>query len=97
MERYYDPEIDDYVSCASESLPDVVRVEPLAAHQLHLQFSDGKEKIYDVSPLLSKGVFKKLESEALFRQAKVEYGTVVWNHGEIDIAPETLYQEGVAL
>lgn len=36
--------------------------------------------------------YKLLEDEKIFKSAKIEYGVVVWNNGDIDIAPETMYQ-----
>ena len=32
------------------------------------------------------------ESNTIFKNAKVEYGVVTWADGEIDIAPETMYE-----
>ncbi|MHB8129733.1 MAG: DUF2442 domain-containing protein [Mobilitalea sp.] len=35
--------------------------------------------------------FKLLENVNIFKTAKVEHGVVVWNNGDIDIAPEYMY------
>lgn len=78
---------------ATDVLPplvDVVEVSPLPGHRLHLLFEDGKRGVYDVTPLLGKGVFKALENPAVFSTVRVKYGTATWP-GEIDIAPEELY------
>ena len=42
-------------------------------------------------PYLRFPVFRRLENPAFFGLAQVDYGTVTWP-GEIDIAPETLYE-----
>jgi hypothetical protein len=47
-------------------------------------------------PLLTMRPWDRIASEQLFHRAKVAYGTVIWP-GEIDIAPETLYDDSVPL
>jgi len=66
-------------------------VRPLDNYQLLVRFSTGEEKKIDISDLLDKQVFKPLRDLNLFRSVYVDYGTVVWRDGTIDIAPEYLY------
>ena len=73
-------------------LVDVMSVRPLPGYRLELTFEDGKCGVFDVSPLLDKGVFKRLTNKAVYDAVRVENGTVVWP-GDLDIAPETLYEE----
>ncbi|MDR2581767.1 MAG: DUF2442 domain-containing protein [Fibromonadaceae bacterium] len=94
MKHYYDEKVNDYVTYISDVI-DVVAVSPLEDYLLQITFSDNAVKIYDVKPLLDKGVFKKLKNPFVFKKAYVDYGTVVWENGEIDIAPETLYDNGL--
>jgi hypothetical protein len=42
-------------------------------------------------PYLHLPIYRCLQNLAFFALARVDYGTVVWP-GEIDIAPETLYE-----
>ena len=72
-------------------------VRPLANHRLWLSFSTGEEKIFDFSPLLDEPCFQPLKDEIFFREVYIDYGIAVWRNGEIDIAPEMLYEKGVAL
>lgn len=71
-------------------LLDVVAVEARPNHRLHLVFENGEQRVFDMTPYLDKRPFVPLKNPPLFAQARVEYGTVVWP-GNIDIAPETLY------
>ena len=73
-----------------EALLDVVKVEATPDHLLHLEVENGEKRIFDMSPYLDKKPFVQLKDSPLFAKAYVDYGTVVWP-GEIDIAPETLY------
>lgn len=73
-----------------EILLDVVKVEARANHELFLVFENGEKRIFDMAPYMNKLPFSRLNSSALFQLAKIDYGTVVWP-GNIDIAPETLY------
>ena len=73
-----------------ESLLDVVHVKALLDYTLHLVFENGEHRIFDMTPYLDKRPFAKLKESSAFLQASVDLGTVVWP-GNIDIAPETLY------
>jgi len=59
-------------------------------YELEIEFSNGEVRIFDAKTYLEKGVFQKLKDPALFRQAYVAFDTVCWP-GNLDIAPETLY------
>ncbi len=74
---------------------DVIKAEYRDGYQIYLLFDDGKDGIVDFSKFIAKGgVFKKLEDLNLFKNFKIneELGVLSWND-EIDIAPETLYNE----
>jgi len=63
---------------------------------MELEFNTGETHIFDVRPYLEKGVYRRLKDVSLFKQAYVAFDTVCWP-GEIDIAPETLYDTSVPL
>ena len=73
-----------------QALLDVVTVEVKADYLLHLEFENGEKRIFDMSPYIDKKPFVQLKGSPRFAMAFVDYGTVVWP-GNIDIAPETLY------
>lgn len=60
---------------------------------LVVTFSTGEQRVFDASYLLEYPAFTPLKDEDVFKSAKVEYGVVVWCDGEIDIAPETMYEK----
>ena len=74
----------------------VIAVSPNTDFSLDLKFSDGSLKRFDVTPYLDRGIFTELKNLDYFKQARVAFGTVQWPN-EHDIAPETLYIEGVAI
>ena len=61
-----------------------------------LQFTNGELRKFDVSPLLNQGVLSQLRDINVFKQARVSYGTVEWP-GDIDICPDTLYEDAQAV
>lgn len=77
-----------------EYSPRVQSVRALDAYELFVRFTNGEERIYDAKPLLASPVFKPLADQAVFASVYVDYGCPVWNDGEIDLAPETIYQDG---
>jgi hypothetical protein len=72
----------------------VISVQACVDYSLLLTFSNGENKYFDMKPYLHYPVFQKLENPGFFALASVDYGTVTWP-GDIDIAPETLYIEGI--
>ena len=75
-----------------ESHLDVVKVVAKPDYRLFLEFENGEKRIFDMVPYMDKKPFSQLKSFSLFVQASIDYGTVVWP-GNIDIAPETLYDK----
>lgn len=72
-------------------------VRPLGDYRLWVCFSTDETKIFDFKPLLGDPVFIPLKDKAVFEQVYVDYGVAVWNDGDIDIAPEKLYADGIAV
>ena len=88
--------IIDTIAYAEEPAPmiKVSGVRPLDDYMLWVRFSTGEAKLFDFKPLLSLPAFAPLADKKLFKSVYIDYGVTVWNGGEIDIAPETLYAEG---
>lgn len=72
----------------------VISVRARDDFHLELLFADGEHRFFDMMPYLTKGVFTELQAPALFEQAYVGLGTVCWP-GNLDIAPETLFDRSV--
>ncbi len=77
-------------------LNDVVSVKVCPDFQLDLEFNNGERRRFDMRPLLMMKPWNRIAIPKLFERVYVDYGTVVWP-GEIDIAPETLYDDSVPL
>ena len=77
-------------------LLDVINVKVQDGHTLSLEFENGEKRRFDMTAYFNERPFNRLKDSALFAMAKVDYGTVVWP-GNIDIAPETLYDTSVPL
>ena len=73
---------------------DIVGVEARPGFQLDLEYENGELRRFDMSLYLHYPVFRRLENPAFFSLAHLDHGTVVWP-GDIDIAPETLYDLSV--
>lgn len=77
-------------------LLDVVSVNATDNHTLELVFENGEKRLFDMTPYFAKRPFIKLMGSPLFYSAAVQNGTVVWP-GNIDIAPDTLWEGSTSL
>lgn len=75
---------------------EVSEVKAFPDYKLGIVFDNGENRIFDMRPYLHYTVYRCLENTAFFSLARVDYGTVTWP-GEIDIAPETLYNRSVPI
>ena len=70
----------------------IVSVENLGNFQLKVAFSDGSLRCFDGHKLLSEGVvFAPLADEAVFNSYALDYETLTWHNGDIDISPDYIY------
>ncbi len=76
--------------------PRVKKASAEEGHTLHLVFTNGEEKLFDVSPLLDQGIFRELRNDSVFKSVKVSHGSVQWAEGQ-DICPDTLYEDSISM
>lgn len=90
--------IDD-IAYADDSRPAlrVCGVRPLPDYRLWVRFNNGTAKEVDFTPILKDPAFTPLQDEKTFSRAYIDFNTVVWNDGEIDISPDWLYKNGVTV
>ena len=74
----------------------VVTAIPQNDFSLEIVFNTGEKRLFDARPYLSRGIFQRLQDKRLFMQAYVALDTVCWP-GDLDIAPETLYDRSVPI
>lgn len=89
--------IEDGIAYAGDPKPllNVCGVRPLKGYKLWVRFNTGEAKLVDFSPWLDAPAFQPLKEETVFASVYIDRGVTVWQDGEIDIAPEALYENGV--
>lgn len=72
---------------------EVVEIAKRGGYRLWLRFADGSTGEVDIAELLDPfpGLFAPLRDQSIFDQVRVDLDTLAWP-GEIDIAPEALYE-----
>ena len=71
----------------------VEKAEYVSDYKLLIRFNNGDEKLFDFSPLLSKGICRKFVDLEYFKKFTIDAFTIDWNN-EIGFAPEYLYKNG---
>ena len=71
----------------------VESVKVLDGMILIIKFKSGEERLFDATTLLKYPAFQPLKDDEIFRNIKIEFGTLSWDNGKIDIDPETLYEK----
>jgi hypothetical protein len=73
----------------------VVDVTALPDYTISVTFSDGVAGFVHLSGIINSdkaGVFAALRDDAVFKKVYLEHGAVTWP-GELDIAPDAMYDE----
>jgi hypothetical protein len=71
---------------------DVKQAQYLDNYRSRLRFEDGSAGIADLSSYPNENnVFRLFLNVEYFKKFRLEYGTLIWGNGELDIAPERLY------
>ncbi len=74
----------------------ITKAEYVKDYILRLTFSNGDMRNVDFTPLMQKGICRKLQDMTYFQNFKLDPFTVDWND-EIGFAPQYLYERGVAI
>ncbi len=69
-------------------------VKPLTGYQLLLTFENGENRIFDMKPYLSNGIYKELKDEEKFKTVRVSFDSIQWCN-KADIDPEFLYEKSI--
>ena len=73
-----------------EKMIKVVAVKPLNDQMMLLTFNNGEERLFDAT-ILNGPVYEGLREEDVFMSPVLDHGVVTWKDGEIDCAPEYMY------
>lgn len=86
---------ENFTSTVTDATPwRVADVKAQPNYQLNVTFNDGTQGIVDMKKLIHSdkaGVFAQLKDTRKFNQVYVSLGVVTWP-GEIDLAPDNMYQ-----
>ncbi len=72
------------------TLLEVTKAEYLEGYRFIVWFNDGAIKLIDLTGYLRKPHLAPLKEYGRIRRFQIDLGTIIWE-GEIDIAPEYLY------
>ncbi len=75
---------------------EIVEAKPLENMNMLITFNTGEVRLFDAS-ILQGSAFIPLKDVKVFNSPKIEDGVVVWLDGEIDCAPEFMYEHSKAL
>jgi len=75
--------------------PRVQNATAINDHTLLIEFDDKSKKLYDISPLLEREMFRPLKDVTFFKAVKVDTGgyAVYWN-ADIDLSEYELWTHG---
>ncbi len=69
----------------------ITNVKITAPHMMLLTFSTGEKRVFDAT-VLSGTAFSPLQDEKVFENYELFHGVITWLDGQIDCAPEYMYQ-----
>ena len=72
----------------------IVGAENVGDHLLRVRFDDGEKRLFDGHSLVGE-VFAPLKSSNAFANWKLDYETLTWNDGDIDISADFVLNHSV--
>lgn len=69
----------------------VISVRPLEGYKLFCRFNDGSAGVFDAQSLIETPAFAPLQEQAAFQRVYIDFGTLTWADGAVDIASEYVY------
>lgn len=66
-------------------------VKVLPDRMLLLTFDTNEQRLFDAT-ILDGEAFLPLKDDSVFNSIKIDHGVVTWKNGDIDCAPEYMYQ-----
>ena len=69
----------------------ISKIDYLKDYTVHCTFNDGTEKTIDLSPLLTKPVFKILTDKNIFSKFKNKNYFIEWETYDLDLSADTLF------
>ena len=75
----------------------IVAAKSCGGHELEVLFSNGDRRLFDGRKLLVGEVFAPLADEKAFNDYQLDYETLTWLNGEVDVAPEFVYENSTAV
>jgi len=73
-------------------LHQVVAAVPVDERRIRVSFENGVEGMFDCSPYMSNRYWESLNNPSVFRQVRVDCGTLCWPN-DIDIDPEEVWED----
>lgn len=83
-----------YPDAARKPLLKIVSCRALSHPRLRVRFDTGEIRDADLTPLLALPAFAALADEQSFHSFSLDHGIVTWPDGDLDIAPEWLFDHG---
>lgn len=76
------------------STPRIVKAAPLVGGMLLVSFASAERRLFDTTQITGPA-FSPLRDGSAQATVRVEHGFVSWLDGEIDLAPEYVYEHSV--
>ena len=98
-ESAYMPEISRFYGIVIGMYWSVASAKYLDGYRLEVTFEDGKSGVVDFKKFIRKGgVFQRLADVGFFKQFHInpDFGVICWGD-DLDIAPESVYQEATGI
>ena len=79
--------------CYADGNAEDIRIKsakPLQGRMLLVTFESGERRLFDTTRLTGSA-FKPLDDPKIFENITIFHGVIIWADGEIDIAPEYVY------